>query len=50
MGLVNQVFAHESWIPYAYAGTSPLVSPRSMRDKRQVYEAMFQTLGQAHLD
>jgi enoyl-CoA hydratase/carnithine racemase len=51
MGLVNQVFAAEGFMDAVYAYANELaesVSPRSMRViKRQVYEAMFQTLGQA---
>jgi len=51
MGLVNQVFAHDKFMDGVYAYANDLaesVSPRSMRViKRQVYEAMFQTLGQA---
>jgi enoyl-CoA hydratase/carnithine racemase len=51
MGLVNQVFPDETFIEsvYAYAGElATAVSPRSMRViKRQVYDGMFQTLGQA---
>ena len=51
MGLVNQVFAHDKFMDAVYAYANDLaesVSPRSMRViKRQVYEAMFQTLGQA---
>ncbi|HMC60018.1 MAG TPA: enoyl-CoA hydratase [Candidatus Solibacter sp.] len=51
MGLVNQVFAHVKFMDGVYAYANALadsVSPRSMRViKRQVYEAMFQTLGQA---
>lgn len=51
MGLVNQVFAHDKFMEAVYAYANDLaesVSPRSMRViKRQVYEAMFQTLGQA---
>jgi enoyl-CoA hydratase/carnithine racemase len=51
MGLVNQVFPHEQFLhkvgEYAHEVASS-VSPRSMRVmKRQVYEAMFQTLEQA---
>jgi enoyl-CoA hydratase/carnithine racemase len=51
MGLVNQVFAHGKFMDGVYAYANELaarVSPRSMRViKRQVYEATFQTLGQA---
>jgi enoyl-CoA hydratase/carnithine racemase len=51
MGLVNQVFPSGQFMEevYAYAnGLAENVSPRSTRViKRQVYEAMFQTLGQA---
>jgi enoyl-CoA hydratase/carnithine racemase len=51
MGLVNQVLAHDKFMDGVYAYANDLaarVSPRSMRViKRQVYEAMFQTLGQA---
>jgi len=51
MGLVNQVFAAENFMDAVYAYANELaesVSPRSTRViKRQVYEAMFQTLGQA---
>jgi enoyl-CoA hydratase/carnithine racemase len=51
LGLVNQVFAQESFIDkineYA-AGLASRVSPRSLRViKRQVYAAMFQTLGES---
>jgi enoyl-CoA hydratase/carnithine racemase len=51
IGLVNQVFAAPNFLDSVYAYANDLaerVSPRSMRViKRQVYEAMFQTLGQA---
>ena len=51
MGLVNQVTPAPEFLDsvYAYANTlAEQVSPRSMKViKRQVYEAMFQTLGQA---
>jgi enoyl-CoA hydratase/carnithine racemase len=51
MGLVNQVFAAQDFLNDVYAYANELadqVSPRSMKViKRQVYEAMFQTLGQA---
>ena len=51
MGLVNQVFAPGKFMDGVYAYANDLaetVSPRSLRViKRQVYEAMFQTLGQA---
>jgi enoyl-CoA hydratase/carnithine racemase len=51
IGLVNQVLAHDKFLDGVYAYANDLaasVSPRSMRViKRQVYEAMFQTLGQA---
>jgi enoyl-CoA hydratase/carnithine racemase len=51
MGLVNQVLAHDKFMDGVYAYANDLadrVSPRSMRViKRQVYEALFQTLGQA---
>jgi enoyl-CoA hydratase/carnithine racemase len=51
MGLVNQVLAHDKFMEGVYAYANDLadrVSPRSMRViKRQVYEALFQTLGQA---
>jgi enoyl-CoA hydratase/carnithine racemase len=51
MGLVNQVFPAPALLDQAYAYANMLAqeaSPRSMRViKRQVYEAMFQTLGQA---
>jgi enoyl-CoA hydratase/carnithine racemase len=51
MGLVNQVLPHDQFMDGVYAYANELaagVSPRSMRViKRQVYEAMFQTLGQA---
>jgi enoyl-CoA hydratase/carnithine racemase len=51
VGLVNQVFPAPSLLDQVYAYANVLaeeVSPRSMRViKRQVYEAMFQTLGQA---
>jgi enoyl-CoA hydratase/carnithine racemase len=51
MGLVNQVFAQESFLnkvnEYA-ADLASRVSPRSLRViKRQVYTAMFQTLGES---
>jgi enoyl-CoA hydratase/carnithine racemase len=51
MGLVNRVFAPANFLDSVYAYANELteqVSPRSMKViKRQVYEAMFQTLGQA---
>lgn len=51
MGLVNQVLAAPDFLNAVYAYANELaekVSPRSMKViKRQVYEAMFQTLGQA---
>lgn len=51
MGLVNRVFPAAEFLDrvYAYANDlADLVSPRSTRViKRQVYQAMFQTLGQA---
>jgi enoyl-CoA hydratase/carnithine racemase len=51
MGLVNQVFPAPALLDRVYAYANVLaqeVSPRSMRViKHQVYEAMFQTLGQA---
>jgi enoyl-CoA hydratase/carnithine racemase len=51
MGLVNQVLAAPKLLDEVYAYANVLaeeVSPRSIRViKRQVYEAMFQTLGQA---
>ena len=51
IGLVNQVFAGPNFADSVYAYANDLaehVSPRSIRViKRQVYEAMFQTLGQA---
>ncbi len=51
MGLVNQVVADEEFqtMVCAYAGELALMSsPRSMRViKRQIYDAMFQTLGEA---
>ncbi len=51
MGLVNQVFAAPDFLENVYTYANELaeqVSPRSMRViKHQVYEAMFQTLGQA---
>src|SRR5215471_1053144 len=51
MGLVNQVFPTAALLDHVYAYANALaqeVSPRSMRViKRQVYKAMFQTLGQA---
>ena len=51
MGLVNQVFPAAEFHERVYAYANDLadqVSPRSMKViKRQVYEAMFQTLGQA---
>ncbi|HEV2447027.1 MAG TPA: enoyl-CoA hydratase-related protein, partial [Candidatus Sulfopaludibacter sp.] len=51
MGLVNQVFAAPDFMGKVYAYANELaeqVSPRSMKViKRQIYEAMFQTLGQA---
>jgi enoyl-CoA hydratase/carnithine racemase len=51
IGLVNQVFAAGQFMDGIYSYANDLadkVSPRSMRViKRQVYEAMFQTLGQA---
>ena len=51
MGLVNQVFPQDVFPDRVYAYANDLasgVSPRSMRViKRQVYEGMFQTLGEA---
>ncbi len=51
IGLVNQVFAPDKFVDNVYAYAHDLaekVSPRSLRViKRQVYEAMFQTLGQS---
>jgi enoyl-CoA hydratase/carnithine racemase len=51
IGLVNQVLAPDKFMDGVYAYANDLaesVSPRSTRViKRQVYEAMFQTLGQA---
>jgi enoyl-CoA hydratase/carnithine racemase len=51
MGLVNQVYPQDSFIQSVQAYALDLannVSPRSMRIiKRQVYNAMFQTLGEA---
>src|SRR5579872_497858 len=51
MGLVNQVFAADSFMDKVMAYAKDLatsVSPRSMRViKQQVYNAMFQTLGEA---
>jgi enoyl-CoA hydratase/carnithine racemase len=51
MGLVNQVIAPPEFADTVYAYANDLaeqVSPRSMKViKRQVYDAMFQTLGQA---
>jgi enoyl-CoA hydratase/carnithine racemase len=51
IGLVNQVFAPVDFLDGVYSYANDLaekVSPRSLRViKRQVYEAMFQTLGQA---
>ena len=51
MGLVNQVFPQDSFMQSVYAYAKDLannVSPRSMGIiKTQVYNAMFQTLGEA---
>ena len=51
MGLVNQVIAAPEFLESVYTYANDLaeqVSPRSMKViKRQVYDAMFQTLGQA---
>ena len=51
MGLVNQVFPATSFLDSVNAYAKDLanaVSPRSMKViKRQVYEAMFQSLGEA---
>jgi enoyl-CoA hydratase/carnithine racemase len=51
MGLVNQVFPAAGFMEAVYAYANDLaegVSPRSTRViKRQVYEAMFQSLGEA---
>jgi enoyl-CoA hydratase/carnithine racemase len=51
MGLVNQVFPQDKFMDSVYAYAADLannVSPRSMRViKRQVYNALFQTLGEA---
>jgi enoyl-CoA hydratase/carnithine racemase len=50
-GLVNQVYPQASFLESVYAYAKELaynVSPRSLRIiKRQVYNAMFQTLGEA---
>ena len=52
MGLVNQVFPQESFLDKVYEYARDLaanVSPRSLRViKRQTWEAMFQTLGEAY--
>jgi len=51
LGLVNQIFPHDGFVEKVneYAGDlASRVSPRSLRViKRQVYAAMFQTLGQS---
>lgn len=51
IGLVNRVFPHEGFIESVRSYASELattVSPRSMKViKRQVYNALFQTLGEA---
>jgi len=51
LGLVNQIFPHDGFVEKVneYAGgLASRVSPRSLRViKRQVYAAMFQTLGQS---
>ncbi|HLK68233.1 MAG TPA: enoyl-CoA hydratase [Bryobacteraceae bacterium] len=51
IGLVNQVLPHDRFIDGVYGYANELaekVSPRSLRViKQQVYDAMFQTLGQA---
>jgi enoyl-CoA hydratase/carnithine racemase len=51
MGLVNQVFPQDKLMNSVYAYAKELttsVSPRSMRViKEQVYNALFQTLGEA---
>jgi enoyl-CoA hydratase/carnithine racemase len=51
MGLVNQVFPKEAFLEKVMEYAQDLasnVSPRSMRViKQQIYEAMFQTLGEA---
>jgi enoyl-CoA hydratase/carnithine racemase len=51
MGLANRVFPHETFLEQAYEYARELaskVSPRSLAViKRQVYEAMFQSLGEA---
>jgi enoyl-CoA hydratase/carnithine racemase len=51
MGLVNQVFPQDKFMDSVYAYAKELatsVSPRSMRViKEQVYNALFQTLGEA---
>ncbi len=51
MGLVNQVFPHETFLDKVQEYARDLasnVSPRSLRViKRQVYEGMFQTLSEA---
>jgi enoyl-CoA hydratase/carnithine racemase len=51
MGLVNQVFPQDRFLDSVYAYAKDLaggVSPRSMRViKEQVYNALFQTLGEA---
>lgn len=51
MGLVNQVFSQEGFSEKVTAGAqeiASLVSPRSLRViKRQLYEGLFQTLGEA---
>src|SRR6266481_4211235 len=52
MGLVNQVFPQESFLDKVYEYARDLagnVSPRSLGViKRQMWEAMFQTLGEAY--
>lgn len=51
MGLANRVFPHETFLDQVYEYARELaskVSPRSLGViKRQVYEAMFQSLGEA---
>ena len=51
MGLVNRVFAHQSFADEVAAYAAMLareVSPRSVREmKREIWAAQFQTLGQA---
>jgi enoyl-CoA hydratase/carnithine racemase len=51
LGVVNQVYSQDGFMERVYAYANDLahgVSPRSMRViKRQVYDGMFQTLGEA---